>query len=188
MAAPDVSAITDFDGTLARLVLDWAALRRRLGVSQVSELWRRPDGAGWGTVTTWEIQAASTADPVSTVVERLVAEGRFAVLTNNSRRAVSAFLERFPDLTARCVHISGREDLGGPKEEPERFAAGLEAARVALAPTDPFGVTYLGDQDYELVLAASLGCRPLRVTPEGAIHPVALPPRTPRPARPEIGG
>ena len=35
--------ITDFDGTLVRLAVDWSALRERLGIARMGEIWTRDD-------------------------------------------------------------------------------------------------------------------------------------------------
>ena len=35
--------IVDFDGTLARLDVDWDGLRRSLGLGSLDDLWRRVD-------------------------------------------------------------------------------------------------------------------------------------------------
>ena len=71
--------IVDFDGTLARLDVDWDGLRRRLGLGSLNDLWEtrgsRRDGwmddAGWRAVTAAEIDAARDAEPVAPMVAAL---------------------------------------------------------------------------------------------------------------------
>ena len=162
--------ITDFDGTVCRLEIDWSAVRRRAGVARIGELWEREDPASWDTVTAAEVDAATIAPPISAVLEMLTESQGFAVLSNNSADAVAAFLNRYPIIAARCRLVIGREELQGPKEDAERFARAYARCLAALgAATDD--VDYLGDQDYELALAARCGARVRRINAAGSIDP-----------------
>jgi phosphoglycolate phosphatase-like HAD superfamily hydrolase len=169
MAAP-LTIITDFDGTVCRLDVDWAEVRRMAGVARIGELWPRGDPASWGVVTAAEVAAATVAPPVPAVVEMLSASTGFAVISNNSADAIAAFLSRHPLLAARCRMVLGREELQGPKENEERFAAAYARCLAALG-VEAGDVEYLGDQDYELALASRCGARVRRVHVSGAIEP-----------------
>lgn len=155
--------IVDFDGTLALLPLDWHALRERLGVRWIDDLWAGGED-GWATVTEAECAAADVAPPVEPLVRLLSGAEAFAVLSANSEQAVRRFLDRFPDLSSRCRAIVGRESLGGSKRDPERFRSALDVCSEATAAERGGGeVVYVGDMQWELDLAASLGARPVDV-------------------------
>lgn len=148
--------ILDFDGTLARVELDWEAWRRRFGVRHIADLWRAPGGAReWAALTAAEVEAAAIAEPVLPVLALLEGAPRFAVLSNNSARAVDAFLSRFPSLRPRAAIVVGREMLGGPKSDFQVFERGYRTCAEALEPIH--GKVYIGDQAYELDFAARLG-------------------------------
>jgi hypothetical protein len=149
--------IVDFDGTLARLVVDWEGLRRNLGVHSLDDLWQRDAGA-WATVTEAEVAAAQTAEPVAGMVAELGACRGFAVLTSNAEAAVRAFCARFPALEKRLVAVAGRESLRGPKRDPRCFGIGFEICAAATGPLRPgLTPTYVGDLPWELRFAADLG-------------------------------
>lgn len=148
--------ILDFDGTLARLDVDWDSLRRRLGVSRIADLWEAGRSApGWADVTAAELDAAATADPVLPVLALIEDAPHFAVLSSNSVDAIDVFLERFPTLVARAAVVVGRETLDGPKADFHVFERGYMRCVEALE--RPAGVAYIGDQAYELEFAARLG-------------------------------
>lgn len=168
MATPRL-IVTDFDGTVARLVIDWDAVREAAGVRRIGELWARGSAEGWHPVRDAEVRAAATAEPIIEVFELLTRSEAFAVITNNSSVCVEAFLDRFEVLRRRCTLVTGRELLGGPKEDEHRFAAAFAASRRALGADESEPLVYLGDQDYELVAAARCGASPLRVTAAGRL-------------------
>jgi len=150
--------ILDFDGTLARLAVDWAGLRRRLQVERIDDLWDRSDG--WDAVEVAEVEAAETAAPIAAVVQALSSVRCFAVLTSNHASAVTRFLDRFPDLRVRLATVVGREELGGPKTDFARFERGLQecvTANNASLADEP--AVYVGDSRYELDFARALGLR-----------------------------
>ena len=150
--------VLDFDGTLARLPLDWAGVRRDLGVATVEELWARGDAAAWERLAAAEVAAAAVAEPVGALLAALGASRELAVLTGNSERAVARFLARFPALAARCRHVEGRESLGGPKRDPRRFAAALRRCAAATsAARGAAPLVYTGDAAWELELARGCG-------------------------------
>ena len=156
--------ITDFDGTIADLDMDWAGLRHRLGVTRIGDLWSGPPAA-WSIVERAELLAARTASPVRSTQEALMSAQAVAILTDNSEKAVRVYLDRYPDLDPLVVTLIGRESLQGPKSDPSVFARGF--ARCVEAVADELGdhpVTYLGDQAYELDLARALGARVLHVS------------------------
>ena len=109
-------------------------------------------------VTVAEVAAAHRASPVIEVTDRLARVESFAVLTSNSADAVSQFVSRFPPLRQRLSLVVGREGLGGPKTDFERFRSGMErcldVTAVARAGTPP---VYVGDTQYELEFAYRLG-------------------------------
>jgi phosphoglycolate phosphatase-like HAD superfamily hydrolase len=157
--------ILDFDGTLARLVIPWPELRRDLGVERIDDLWDRPGSDAWASVRAAELTAALTAEPVAVVVAGCAAATAIAVLTSNSEDAVAEFLNRVPDLRAKASCIVGRETLGGPKTNFDRFSAGFARcvdATAAARGDEP--VVYVGDMDYEIEFARRLGAVAMAVT------------------------
>ncbi len=151
--------ICDFDGTMARLVVSWADLRKRFGVRSIEELWCGSRDDDWSIVAAAEVAAAADAQPVDVVVDALRGADRYAVLTNNDERAVHRFLERFDDLRAKAVVIVGRKMLGGSKRDEWRFATGYDICRHALQLSTGETVVYVGDGAYELDFASALGAR-----------------------------
>lgn len=156
--------VVDFDGTLARLPVDWEVLRARIGVRRVDDLWKRAGGEGWERVAQAEEQAAAIAAPVPGVLAALSGARAVAVLTSNAETAVWRFVQRFDDLQAVVTTVVGRETLGGPKRRYPVFARGFGRC---VATTDAArageDVVYVGDQHYELRFARRLGARALHV-------------------------
>ncbi|HEY3143590.1 MAG TPA: hypothetical protein VGJ86_20810 [Acidimicrobiales bacterium] len=158
--------IVDFDGTVARLPVDWDALRRQLGVSRIAELWTRSqaDEEAWKVVSAAEYEAALVAQPVGSIVDALAGVAGFAVLTSNSVAAVDAFCDRHPALRERMSVVIGREMLRGPKTDFGRFSAGFAVCLEATAGDRGDAETvYAGDQHYELDFAHRLGARTIMV-------------------------
>lgn len=149
--------IIDFDGTLARLQVPWAALRAQLGVNRLDDLWGA-DPSGWAPIAEAEVAAAEVAIPIAGMLAQLEQSRGFAVLTNNSEAAVRAFLGRHPWLAERCAAIAGRESLGGPKQDPRHFLRGFELCAAATASfRGDEGIVYVGDLPWELSFARNLG-------------------------------
>jgi phosphoglycolate phosphatase-like HAD superfamily hydrolase len=163
--------IVDFDGTLVSLPVDWPALRERLRVARIDDLWRRDGPASrdaWSEVMQAEVAAAARAHPVDATVNLLGRAEGFAVLTSNSGRAVERFLEDRTDLSGKVVAIVGREALGGPKHDLSRFSDGFSHCAEATAPLrGRREVVYVGDQAYELDFARRLGARAVDVAALG---------------------
>jgi phosphoglycolate phosphatase-like HAD superfamily hydrolase len=158
------AVITDFDGTLAKLVISWAQLREELAVQRIEELWNDADTGRWAVVTRAEVKAAHVAQPVPRVLEALAAVADIAVLSNNDESAVEAFLERWPAVQERVRTVVGRSTLGGPKTDFANFSAGYERCVAAITPGVPTDITYVGDMSYELDFARRLGAQALDVT------------------------
>ncbi|MCU1345007.1 MAG: hypothetical protein JWL70_1273 [Acidimicrobiia bacterium] len=163
--------IVDFDGTMAYLPVDWAALRRELGVTSVDQLWAQTTEARWDTVTAAELAAAAYARPIPTTLAALARSRSFVVITDNDESVVKQFLQAYPRLTSKMVAVLGRRYHGGPKRNQDVFrrafsqAVELVRAVPAVDATEP--VVYCGDRDYELEYAAGLGARTVRVSLSG---------------------
>jgi phosphoglycolate phosphatase-like HAD superfamily hydrolase len=155
--------VLDFDGTIVRLRVDWEALRNRLEVVRIDDLWRM-ESANWDVVTAAEVEAALRGPVIEPVISLLSAVSSFAVLTSNSSDAVHAFFTRYPSLQDRLAMISGREDLAGPKTEFTRFRSGMERCLAATSVARAAGApVFVGDAPYELAFAESLGLRAINV-------------------------
>jgi phosphoglycolate phosphatase-like HAD superfamily hydrolase len=158
--------IVDFDGTLARLDVDWSGLRARLGLASLDDLWKTvnastdgwSDDPAWRAVTDAEIDAARRAEPVTPLIAALGSCAGFAVLTANSEAAVATFLDARPDLNALCLAVAGRETLRGSKRDPHAFARGFRRCAEATAVARSGGApVYVGDLPWELSAARDLG-------------------------------
>lgn len=151
--------IADFDGTLVRLRVDWAAMRERLGVHSIAELWHRGSAADFAALSAAECAGARDGEDNASAVAFASGFDAVAILTDNAEAAVARFLERYPRLQRHCVVIVGRETLGGPKLQPEVFRRGAERCLRALGAPAPELCTYLGDHPRELDLAEAMGLR-----------------------------
>jgi phosphoglycolate phosphatase-like HAD superfamily hydrolase len=157
--------VSDFDGTLAKLIVPWQSLRETLAVERIEDLWKDPDPRRWAAVTRAEVDAAHTASPVPAVMQALESVRTIAVLTSNDETAVETFLGGWPDLRARVRAVIGRRALGGPKTDFTIFSKGYaRCVRAASAGAEGADITYLGDMRYELDYARRLGARALDVT------------------------
>ena len=164
--------VIDFDGTLARLAVPWSSVRVAVDVDRIDDLWGRRDQRGWSVVRAAELEAASSAEPVTATFEALAHTVAFAVLTSNSEDAVQRFLARFPTLLSRAAIVVGRERLGGPKTSFEVFSRGFAACRRGTAASrghEP--LVYLGDSEFELEFARRLGAVSRHVVELGATSP-----------------
>jgi phosphoglycolate phosphatase-like HAD superfamily hydrolase len=153
--------ITDFDGTLVKLAVDWPALRDRLGVQRIGDVVTRGDPELLRAIAAAEREGAMAGQPVEPALAFVRGFDRCAVLSNNSEIAIDAFLSGYPEIRTRCEVVVGRESLGGPKSEREHFVNGLEICRRALGGSEH--VVYLGDTAYELAFARELGLETIDV-------------------------
>jgi len=158
------AVVSDFDGTLARLDIDWDALREELSVARIEDLWADPGLQRWESVTRAEVDAAATAPPVPFVMDALSSVPAVAVLTSNDETAVDTFLDRWPALRSKVRAVVGRRTLAGPKTDFEIFSFGYARCCAAIASDDRARIAYLGDRDYELAFARRLGAEPFDVT------------------------
>jgi phosphoglycolate phosphatase-like HAD superfamily hydrolase len=157
--------VVDFDGTLARLQVAWAALRAAAGVRRIDDLWAHDDPERWSAVTRAEEEAAAAAAPVDAVLRHLGDTDAVAVLTSNAETSVLAFLDRYPDLRRRVAIVVGRETLAGPKTDFDTFERGFRRCVDATATARGDGpVVYVGDMEYELDFARRLGATAIDVT------------------------
>jgi phosphoglycolate phosphatase-like HAD superfamily hydrolase len=153
--------ITDFDGTLVKLAVDWPALRALLGVQRIRDVVTRGDPQLVHIVAAAEREGAIWGQPVEAALAFVRGFDRYAVLSDNSEIAIDAFLSGYPEIRARCEAVVGRESLGGPKSELDHFVDGIEICRRALGGGGQ--VVYLGDAGYELAFARELGLETIDV-------------------------
>ncbi len=149
--------ITDFDGTLVRLAVDWDDVRTRAGVRRIGEVWFSAGHEAFEIVAAAEREGALRGEDIAEAIEFAGGFDRFAVLSGNSRSAVEVFFDRNPLLRERCAAVVGRETLPGPKHEFEHFRRAVDVCLQSLGVGAAAGVSYLGDSAYELDFARSLG-------------------------------
>jgi HAD superfamily hydrolase (TIGR01509 family) len=160
VSAP-TAVIFDLDGTLTEPLLDFAAIRREIGIDPglpILEALERndPDARARAEVILrrHELEAidrATLADGCAELLERLAAHRiPVAILTRNIREAVDAFVRRF-GFQFQAVHT--RED-GPPKPSPHGARKLCEVLGSAPART-----LAVGDYKFDVIAARDAGCR-----------------------------
>jgi HAD superfamily hydrolase (TIGR01549 family) len=161
------AVIFDLDGTLTEPLLDFAAMRREIGIAPGLPILEALEGRDAGfqaraevILRRHELEAIARATLAEGCTEllALLAERRIptAIMTRNMRDAVEAFMRRFGfSFTA----IYTRED-GPPKPSPH--GARLLCAALGFPPGDTLAV---GDYKYDVIAARDAGCRTALVTP-----------------------
>lgn len=156
-----LTPVLDFDGTITELPVDWSSLRRQLGIHQIVDIWERHTSS-WTAITEAEVAAAMISEPIHPIFDKLSKTRQFAVVSSNSTICVRTFFDRFPAVGRRIALIIGRDELGGPKTDFDRFA---RAVRQCTAALEYRGLrdtlTYVGNEAYELEFARRLGLRAL---------------------------
>lgn len=151
--------ILDFDGTITHLPVDWPSLRRRLGIQHILDIWDNHTPS-WTAVTKAEVEAAMISEPLHPVFDELGKIPRFAVVSSNATVCVRTFFDRFPALGRRVALVVGRDELGGPKTDFDRFARAIWQCAAALEFREAqHSLTYVGNEPYELEFARRLGLR-----------------------------
>jgi len=159
--------IADFDGTIARLPVDWQALREAFHVSSIEEVLETFDQSEWDRLKRAEVAAAEVAEPMMKTVSFLNESEGYVILTNNDVAAVTNFLTRFASSLARPRRIIDRNVLGGSKKNFEKFSAAVLQCSDSLDARKSEEVTYLGDSTYELDYADALGFKTILVDKNG---------------------
>lgn len=161
--------ISDFDGTLTDLRINWDEFRSKFGLKNVSQVWSLPANKQS------EVFSYLSELETNTVVPELLIPWEyfqrfesFSVLTNNSELAVFRFfselLKIYPTKFMQPRIIVGRESLNGSKEVFETFKNGINMIVGGTQMFDLGEVTYLGDQEYEINFAEYLGMRTIHVS------------------------
>jgi FMN phosphatase YigB (HAD superfamily) len=162
--------ISDFDGTICHLDVDWQELRQTFGLSFIEEGWTLEPQAQlefWSQVTEAELEAIDRSHPNEVVLEALDRVERIVVLTNNSEAAVTAFVRKYlSNRAANSLRTIGRESLGGSKRNREIFTKVLNVDILHHRASS----AYLGDSRYELLFANELGLTTFRVDESGVLE------------------
>ena len=157
---PPRAVIFDLDGTLTEPLLDFAAIRRELGIAPGLPILEALEGRPADELAVAEeilrrhelaaIEAAVLADGCRELLGHLDARGvPFAILTRNVRAAVELFARRFG---FRFAAVYTRED-GPPKPSPH--GARVLCAAMGAPPADTLAV---GDYKYDVIAARDAGC------------------------------
>jgi phosphoglycolate phosphatase-like HAD superfamily hydrolase len=166
-------AVFDFDGTLTDLNVNWVEIRQKLNIASIEDIWSFEEHErkrAWCLVSEAEVRATEFADPISSVVD-LLKNVDFAILTNNSERAVSDFLNK-QGLSFSNQQIIGRTWLGKSKRNFERFGEAIEhilGERPEKLNSAKEKVGYFGDSDYELKFSDLIGLESFKVNDNGSI-------------------
>ena len=154
--------IIDLDGTLIDLNVDWGQLRKVLGVTSITELWRFSDQSIWSKVSDAELNAAKTSRLNDELIALIGSSSQVAVFSNNSNCAIEETLRRIGEITKNWL-IVGREFLGGAKEDFTIFSRGIEWT-VQQWDVKPESASYVGDAVYEVDFARRLGLNSWRIS------------------------
>lgn len=158
------AVIFDLDGTLTEPLLDFAAIRREIGLAPdlpILEALKERDAdfqAGAEVILRRHeldaIASATLADGCIELLARLRTLGiPMGILTRNMREAVDAFVARFARLDVTFQAIYTRED-GPPKPAPDGARALCEA--LGFPPAQTLAV---GDYKFDVMAARAAGCR-----------------------------
>lgn len=159
--------VYDLDGTLVRLVVDWARVERKLE-DRVADAGVDPDG-----YSAWELLDEAEAAGVGAAVERLIADHEIegarsserlpaadelvdldlpaTVCSLNCERACRIALERH-DLLSHVEAVVGRDSVEGRKPDPGPLLAALEPLAVP-----PERALFVGDSATDETAADSAG-------------------------------
>jgi HAD superfamily hydrolase (TIGR01509 family) len=165
LGAEPRAVIFDLDGTLTRPLLDFAAIRREIGIAPglpILEALEGRDPADRAHAETIlrrheldAIDAATLADGCRELLELLAARGiPSAILTRNMRAAVDAFTRRF-GLTFQAIYT---RDDGPAKPSPQGARVLCQALGVK-----PWEVLGVGDYKFDVMAARGAGCRTVLV-------------------------
>lgn len=150
------AVVFDFDGTLFRLPVDVAAVRRELAMADGEKLGDRlqraldeHDDAALDVVTRHEIEATARGEFLPGALDWLARTG-VAVVTRNSRHSVTAALAAAGlDATPPIV---GREDVRRLKPDPEGLLLAVQAIGA-----DPAATPLVGDTFHDVEAARAAG-------------------------------
>jgi len=161
---PQVAAlmllIFDFDGTLFHLPVDWAGVRRELGLAEdakLSPLLQRfmdsADAPSLAVVTRYELAAVARGSLTTGAAACLRASGvSVAIVTRNSRQAVFAALGGLEG-TDRVL-VVGREDVLRLKPDPDGLHRAMNHFGVV-----PRECVLVGDTYHDVEAARAAGVR-----------------------------
>jgi phosphoglycolate phosphatase-like HAD superfamily hydrolase len=161
-------AIFDFDGTLTNLTVDWDFVKKELSVARISDLWILEEPMrqqAFEIVSAHERQA--TENKLILDRNKLESISCFSILTNNSEKTVKYFFDLINlDMRFRQINpcsIIGRETLGGPKENEDKFRNGINLIFSQMGISESSECLYVGDQKYELKHAMEMGLKTIDI-------------------------
>jgi len=173
-AAPQIRlVIFDMDGTLIEQMLDFQAIRRRLGTAPGQDIIkfieamdppRRREAEAWLEQT--ELRAAEEARLTPGAIETLAvlraAGVRTALLTRNTRESMEKVIERF-DLE---FDLAWSREFGPIKPEPDGVLRACEELGVR-----PEQTACVGDFRYDIVAANAAGALSILMSPGDGDRP-----------------
>ena len=165
-----IGIISDFDQTLINLDLDWSSYKKEFNLQKVADIWEMDKEsriAATDALNLLEIEAVEKSK-IHSCCFSIISNKVLGVLTNNSEAAVNLFLkklERNLNFDLLEIKVVGRETLSGPKENKELFLKGINSILLHSKLKSPTEVLYVGDSEYEIDYAQSLGLQTQRIFP-----------------------
>jgi hypothetical protein len=158
--------ISDFDGTISVLNVDWTSLRTKLKVKSIEDLLCVGIQPSWNILRTAELDGVQSQWVSSEVRTILQGSTSFSVFTNNDQDAVEEFFSR-QQTAAKPSSIIDRKKIEGSKKVFEKFKTGITLCMESMGCISTKGVLYLGDSDYEMSYARKIGLETRLVAPNG---------------------
>jgi hypothetical protein len=155
--------ISDFDGTITNLDVDWKGLRERLSVSSIEELLLEDFKRSWLDLKKVEINGVTAEWASIDVRKRIANVESFSILTNNDKEAVSKFFDLQSEIAEKPTIVIDRNFLGGSKKNFKNFSKGIDTCLTHMHCGNLKEVVYLGDSNYEIEFAEQLGLFAIQV-------------------------
>lgn len=161
--------ISDFDGTITKLEVDWVNLRKSLGVDSIDRLLAYGESPSWSTLTNAELMSVTALWASGDVMNAIENAKAFSVLTNNSEKTVQRFFEIQDSVSVKPATVVGRESINGSKTNFHNFRSGIERCLNTMACEDGDEIWYIGDSIYEIEFASKLGLSSYKVKQDGML-------------------
>jgi hypothetical protein len=154
--------ISDFDGTLCDLKVNWDLLKKNLKIEFIDDVWKEEkliQESKINQITKAEISGIEKINKL--IYQPWNICKNWSILSSNSEQAISQFINICDKSILDFVKpdlIVGRETISGPKKNWDNFRFGVNKI------TSEFKINikdciYIGNEDYEKTFANLLGIK-----------------------------